>query len=40
MTMYDTLLFPHAQIKRLIIDSGIERVSNDAVGTTRQNCEI
>jgi histone H3/H4 len=31
MTMYETLLFPHAQIKRLIIDAGIERVSNDAV---------
>lgn len=31
MTMYDTLLFPHSQIKRLVIDAGIERVSNDAI---------
>lgn len=31
MTMYDTKLFPHAQVKRLVIEEGIERVSNDAV---------
>jgi histone H3/H4 len=31
MTMYDTLLFPHSQIKRLVIDAGIQRVSNDAI---------
>lgn len=31
MTMCDTELLPHAQVKRLIIDAGIKRVSNDAV---------
>jgi histone H3/H4 len=31
MTMYNTELFPHAQIKRLVIDAGIKRVSNEAV---------
>lgn len=31
MTMYETELFPHAQVKRLVIDAGAKRVSNDAV---------
>lgn len=31
MTMYDTELLPHAQIKKLILDAGIKRVSNDSV---------
>jgi histone H3/H4 len=29
--MYDTELLPHAQIKKLILDAGIKRVSNDSV---------
>ncbi len=31
MTRYETELLPHAQVRRLIIDSGIKRVSNDAI---------